>query len=160
MAEENGMFRKLWFYGLLRERFCSLDDFNGWNILKLYEMREGQDIPAAVRDFLKTRPDVQYCYDDGLSSPAHRSWLLREPTYVMVGSIAEVKSFCAANRELVSACVKENIHVIGGNYLSFWDCFDKTRNHISVNEYPGSADDAATYGDVILNKTADGTEIR
>ena len=124
-----------------------LDGIEGWRVFKLFELQADRPAPDAVESFLRTRPDVEYCRrrNAGL-------WLFREPTYLLIGSRQDAKAFSAAAPALSDACRRENIHVIGGNSCGFWDCFDETGYSLEIEEYPGSADDAATYGYVSRKK--------
>ena len=142
MAESVDMFKRILFVDAIDASY--LDGINGFKIWNLFELQTGLSVPAGMKQFLTIRPDIQYSLQSGLG------FLQEYPTYVMVGSAREVKDFYLANPELVDSCRCERIHVIGGEYTSFWDCYDETWNTIHVEEYPGSADDAATYGNVTI----------
>ncbi len=121
-----------------------LDDLHGWMMYKLYILAEGKEASRAVERFLKERPDLR-CYREYGKS------FLDLPTYLLIGSMQEAKDFSGREKELAAACRQKNIHVAGGSCKSFWDAFDEKQYWVSVREYPGSADDAATYGDVTLH---------
>ena len=130
----------------------SMDGFSGFRMLKIFELQAGQPISAAMRRFLEERPDVAYCESQGGN---FSSWFLEEPTYVMAGDGPSVRAFADKEKELVAACRRENIHVIGGSYTCFFDSFDRAQYYLSFQEYPGSVDDAATYVYVTLDREAE-----
>ena len=128
-----------------------MDGFNGFRMFKIFEMKAGQPIAPALQRFLQERPDVAYCEKQGSFS----RYFLKEPTYVMVGDGPTVRAFADEEKELVAACRRENIHVIGGSYTCFFDSFDRAQYYLSFEDYPGSADDAATYVYVSLDREAE-----
>ena len=124
-----------------------LDGIEGWRVYHFYQLQAGRPVEDAVAQFLRERPDLRSCETD--------EWLRRfrgYPTYLLVGSEQDVCLLCARNARLVNACREGNIHLIGGNSTRFWDCFDNAPYSVFVTEYPGSADDAATYGYVKLSR--------
>ncbi len=126
-----------------------IDGVNGWKVWKLYVLQSGWDPIEALRLFLQTRPDL-WCRRFG----SYANFFLSEPTYVQMGSKDDARNLAAAQPDLITAFIRENIHVIGGNCgTAFWDSFDKTDYFVTAEEYPGSADDAATYAYVTLHNS-------
>lgn len=115
------------------------DGLSGWRMWKVYRLRKGLDIAPAEEEFLRDRPDEKR-YD----------WLHRYPSYLIVGEHGEAERFAEERPDLIRACGSAGIHVISGSCESFWDSFDKKDYSVEVEEHPGSADDAATYGYVKL----------
>ena len=144
----------------------AIDSFRGWRIWKLYKLREERDLAPSVARFLEERPDVreERAYVTVWGDP--ESPFLHEPSYLLVenrwdmwhtvleadwnAACRRVKDFTAREPDLAAACRDNQIHVIGGNCEHFWDSFDQKEYRVTIEEYPGSADDGAPNGFVTL----------
>ena len=137
------------------------DGITGWRIWKLYRLQKGRSACDAIRTFLIERPDVAYCHEFDEFDWHRHGFLLQYPTCLLIGEAEDAKKLAAEEPELIDACRRENIHVIGGNFApSFWDAFDRKNYAITMTEYPGTADDAATNIWVTLDEETDDAEQR
>ncbi len=124
-----------------------LDGLTGWTTYKFFQLREGKEPAQALARFLQLRPDKRGILRRGRYGRSY----LEDPTYILIGSRDEARDFALREAELTETCRRENIHLIGGTYRRFWDGFDRKDYWVTIEEYPGSADDAAVYGYVTLS---------
>lgn len=116
-----------------------LDGFSGWRMMKVYHLRRGLEAAPALAGFLRDRPDNR-----------KYPFLKDDPCYLFVGDGEDAHRLAAEQPALLDACRRAGLHVVDGSCLAFWDAFDGKAYHLDIDEYPGSADDAATYGYVTL----------
>jgi len=133
-------------YNITRQYYDSLDGVNNHTGYDWYIMKKNVSKKEALEKLAFFTEWMLQNYMYGFKCDNHHFFRLNGKTAVILDT------FTQEDEALLPFCKEHHIDLFVIDNGSYVKCETKERFCLNVSTYPGSADDAATYGDVELIK--------